>query len=126
MEILGGIVTAYIGIVIISILLSTFFMWLGAKVTNVKKADFINSLIAAVGASVVTGLVSWAFAGFAGVGAAVGYLLGLALSVVVIKAAYDIDYSKALIIWIFHLIATIIAIFVAVATFADALLTILK
>ena len=63
---------------------------------------------------------------FAGVGAEVGYLLGLALSVVVIKAAYDIDYSKALIIWIFHLIATIIAIFVAVATFADALLTILK
>ena len=123
---LGTLATAYIGIILIAALLSTFFMWLGAKVSNVKKATFWRSLLAAIGSAIISGLISWLFAGFTGIGAVIGFLIGLGLALLVIKAAYETDYGKALLVWLFHLVAEVIAIIIAIFTFAGALLNLFR
>ena len=122
MEIIGTLILVYLGIVLIAILVGAFFIWLGAKMASVKNATFGRSILAAIGASVVTGLLSWVFAGFTGIGAIVGFLIGLFLSILIIKAVFKIDWGKALLVWVFHVVAEIIAIAISVLTFAGVLL----
>jgi len=49
------------------------------------------------------------------------YLVGLIFAIFVIKGAYKISFAKALLVWIFHVIAEAIAIVIGVTTFAGAL-----
>lgn len=124
MQTLGTVFMAVLGVFVVAALISTFFIWLGARIAGIKNARFGNSLLAAIGAAFVTWLISWLFAGAAGIWAIIGFIIGLILSIFVVQGAFKTTFGKALLAWIFHVIAEIIAILIATATFASILLTI--
>lgn len=123
MQTIGSIFLVVLGVFAIAALISTFFIWLGAKIAGIKDAGFGNSLLAAIGAAFVTWLISLIFAAATGIWAIVGFVIGLILSIFVIQGAYKTTFGKALLAWIFHVLAEIIAILIATATFAGVLLT---
>lgn len=128
MEVLGIALGTFLLFMVISILVATFFMWAGAKMAGLPKSktNFGNSLMAAIGAAVVTWIISAIFAGVAGIGAIIGFLIGVVLSIFVIKAVFKIDWGKSFLVWLFHLVAQILVFFIAAMTFAGALLTLVK
>jgi len=127
MQVLGIAFGTFILILLVAVLIGTFFMWAGAKMAGVKKskATFTNSLLAAIGSAVVTWAVSALFAGVAGIGAVIGFIIGLLLSLLVIKSVFKIDWGKSFLVWLFHLVAEGLTIFIAVMTFAGALLALI-
>lgn len=126
MQVLGIALGTFLLFLLIAVLVGTFFMWIGAKLAGVKKAGFGNSFLAALGSALVTWLISALFAGVAGIGAIIGFFIGLLLSLLVIKAVYKIDWGKAFLVWVCHLLAEGLTIFIGVVTFASALLTLIK
>ena len=55
-------------------------------------------------------------------GTILGFIIGLFFAILVIKASYSTSFGKALLVWVFHIIAEIIAIIIGVMTFAGGLL----
>ncbi len=102
-------------------LIATFFMWLGAKMAGVEKATFWRSFIAAMGSAFLTWILSLSLSFFPPIGPPIGFLIGLVLVIFVIKGAYDTNFGKALLVWLFHLLAEIAAIVIGVLTFAGVL-----
>ncbi len=128
MQILGIALGTFLIVLVIAVLVGTFFMWIGAKIAGVasSKANFGNSLLAAIGAAVVTWIISALFAGIVGIGAIIGFVIGVILSILVIKSVFKIDWGKAFLVWLFHLVAQVLVFFIAAMTFAGALLTLIK
>jgi len=126
MSFFGSLIGVVIGVAAIAALLGTFFMWVGASLAKVKKVNFWNCLLAAIASSFVTWLVTLIFSSAAGIGAVIGFIVGVVASVFVIKAIFKADWGKAFLVWIFHVIAQIIAAAIAVMTFAGVLLTLVK
>ena len=119
---IGVIATAIVGVAVLALLIATFFMWLGAKMAGVKNATFGRSFIAALGSAFITWFLSLALSFFPPVGPPIGFFVGLILVVFVIKGAYDTNFGKALLVWIFHLLAEIAAIVIGLLTFAGVLM----
>lgn len=124
MQVLGSIFLVVLGVFAIAALISTFFIWLGARIAGIKGAGFGNSLLAAIGAAFVTWFISWLFAAATGIWVIIGFIIGLVLSIFVIQGAFKTTFGKALLAWVFHVIAEIITILIATMTFAGILLTI--
>lgn len=124
MQVLSSIFLVVLGVFAIAALISTFFIWVGAKIAGIKNVGFGNSLLAAIGAAFVTWLISWLFAAATGIWVIIGFIIGLILSIFVIQGAFKTTFGKALLAWIFHVIAEIIAVMIATATFAGVLLVI--
>ncbi len=117
-------VGAFLGILLLSVLIGGFFVWLGAKLARVEKGTFGRSILAAIAATVASGLVSWIFSLF-GDGttwALIGGIVGFVVVLWVFKSMFDTSWGKAFLIWLFQLIAIAIALVIAIFTFAGALL----
>jgi len=119
---LVAISTAVLGVAVLAMLIATFFMWIGAKMAGVEKATFGRSFIAALGSAFLTWILSFSLSFFPPVGPPIGFLIGLILVIFVIKGAYDTNFGKALLVWVFHLLAEIAAIIIGILTFAGALI----
>ncbi|RTZ93681.1 MAG: hypothetical protein DSY91_01655 [Deltaproteobacteria bacterium] len=119
---LAVIATAILGIAVLAMLIATLFMWIGAKLAGVEKATFGRSFIAAIGSAFLTWILSLIFSLFPPVGLPVGFVIGLILVIFVIMGAYDTSFGKALLVWLFHLLAEIAAIIIGVLTFAGILI----
>ena len=126
MQTFGTLFMVFLGIFVLAALVSTFFIWIGARIAGIKNAAFGNSLLAAIGAAFVTWFVSLLFASTTGIWAIIGFIIGLILSIFVIQGAFKTTFGKALLAWIFHVIAEIIVVFIATATFAGVILTLIS
>ena len=113
--------TAVLGVAILAMLIATFFMWIGAKMAGVKKATFGRSFIAALGSAFLTWLLSLSLSFFPPFGPPIGFVIGLILVIFIIMGAYDTTFGKALLVWLFHLLAEIAAIVIGILTFAGVL-----
>ena len=122
MEIIGALLGMIVGIAIIATIIAAFFMWVGAKVAGVRNATFFKSIIAALGSAFITWFVSFVFSVVPVFGTILGFMIGLFFAILVIKASYSTSFGKALLVWIFHVVAEIIAIIIGVMTFAGGLL----
>lgn len=98
------------------------FMHIGATIAGVAGATFGRSVLAAVAAACITWLCSLVFSVIPVIGTAAGFLIGLLLALLAIKGAYHTTLGKALLVWILHLIAQVVAVVVGLLTFASALL----
>lgn len=122
MEIIGAMLGTIIGMMIIATIIAAFFMWVGAKMAGVRNATFFKSIIAALGSAFITWFISLVFSVVPVFGTILGFIIGLFFAILVIKASYSTTIGKALLVWIFHIIAEIIAIIIGVMTFAGGLL----
>jgi|WetSurMetagenome_2_1015567.scaffolds.fasta_scaffold1129319_1 hypothetical protein len=113
-----GIIFAFILMVIVGGLL----MWAAAKIARVEDSSFGRAMTAAVASSFVTVLVSFLFKLVPVLGDFFGFIAGLVLAILIIKAVFRTSFGKALIVWMFHLVATFVAIVLAAMIMASSLL----
>ncbi len=113
-----GIIFAFILMVIVGGL----FMWIAAKIARVEKSSFGRAMAAAVAASFVEIFVAFLFNLVPVFGNLFGFILGLVITILVIKAVFDTSFGKALLVWIFNLIAAFVAIALAAMIMASSLL----
>lgn len=124
MEIIGIAISTFIVVILTAIFLATFFMWLGAKIAGVKNVSFGKSFLAAVGTTFVTWLISLLSSAVPSLGGIIGFSVGLLFSIFVIKGIYDTSFGRALLVWIFQIVAEILAIFIGFLIFGNAILKI--
>jgi hypothetical protein len=113
-----GIIFAFILMVIIGGLL----MWVAAKISRVEKSSLGRAMAAAVATSFVTVLASFLFKLIPVLGDLFGFIAGLVLAILVIKAVFGTSFGKALVVWIFYLVAAGVAVVLATMIMASSLL----
>lgn len=123
MQILGLAIGTFVAVLLIAIFFATFFMWLGAKMAGAKNSTFGNSFLAAIGTTFVVWLVSWLVSVF-NINVTIGFVAGLILTILVIRGIYEITFGRALVVWIFSLVAEGLAIFVAFLIFGSVILSV--
>ena len=107
---------------VIAVLVASFFMWLGAKIAGVERSTYGRSMVAAIAAAFVTWLVSWVGTQIPSMPRVIGFVVGLILTLIVIQAAYSTRFGKALLVWIFNIIAQVIAGVLAFALFSYSII----
>lgn len=106
---------------ILMVIIGGFFMWLAAKIAQVEKSTFGRAIAAAIGSSAVTLVIAFVFDFFPIIGNLLGFIIGLFLSIFVIKAAFDTSFGKAVLVWIFDVIAKVVAVMIATVLVAGSL-----
>src|SRR5271157_6063938 len=101
-----------ISCIVVATALSAFFVWLGTKFAGIQNASFGKAFVAALSSSAAV----WVLTGFArayfGLGYIAGWFLGLAITLVILRSVYAVDWGKALLIWIFTWIAQVIVVII--------------
>ncbi len=123
MLVIHGIIAAFLGLIVLAALIAGLFMYVGAKLAMVEKATFGRAIVAALACSLASWALTGAFTVVPVLGSCSGFIIGLAASLFVIKLAFETSFGKAFLVWIFHLLAEVVAVFLAVVTFAGALLS---
>jgi hypothetical protein len=113
-----GIIFAFILMVIVGGLL----MWVVAKIAKVEGASFARAIVAAAASSFVEILVAFIFNLVPVLGNLFGFILGLLAAVLVIKGVFRTSFGKALLVWIFNLVAVWVAIVLASMIMASSVL----
>jgi hypothetical protein len=101
-------------------------MYVGAKLAMVEKGSFGRAVLAAVGSSVADWALTAALSPLPLLGSCAGLLIGLAASLAVIMLVFETTMSKAFLVWVFHILAQIVALVIAALTFASVLLPFLS
>lgn len=117
---IGAILGAVVGMFIIATIIAAFLMWLGAKLAKIENATFGKAILAALVAAAITWVLSLLFSFIPVVGTMLGLIIGLILTIFAIKAIFSTTFGKAALVWVFHIIAEIIAIIIGLVTFAGA------
>jgi hypothetical protein len=99
-----------------------FFMWTGANLASVRRATFGRSIIVAVLAALITWVVTAIFSYLPTFGNIIGYCLGIIFAIFVIQGVFGIRFAKALLVWLFYIIAQFIAVLLVGFIFGGALL----
>lgn len=94
--------------IVVATALSALFIWIGSKFTGVADATFGKAFYAALLSSIAV----WALAGFAavlfGAGSIAGWVLGIIVTLGILKSIYNTDWGSALLIWIFTGVAHVL------------------
>lgn len=113
-----GIIFVFVFMVIISGL----FMWFAAKIARVEKATFGRAMFAAIASSFVEVLIAFVFNAVPVLGNLIGFIIGLIVAILVIKAVFHTSFGKALLVWIFNILAALLAIAIAAMITASSFL----
>ena len=112
MQILGMTFWVFILMVVVSILVSGFTMWLGARWAGVKNVTYGKGLWVAIVVGIVTWLLSALFAGATGGWMAIlGFVIGLLMSLWIIKMMFKIEFGQAFLVWIMNIVAHLFVYF---------------
>ena len=90
------------------------FMWVGARLARVHRANLLKAILAAI----MSMVVSWAFrtalsAALPVAGPIFGFLLGFLLALLIVKAVFNTSLVRAVVVWFFFLLSQpVIAFFV--------------
>jgi len=107
---------------VFSVIISGLFMWIAAKIARVEKAGFGRAMVAAIVSSFVEVLVAFVFNVIPILGNLIGFIIGLMLAIFVIKAVFRTSFGKALLVWIFNIIAVLVAVALAAMITASSFL----
>jgi len=127
MELIGfAIVLFFIGLFVAATVISAFFIWIGTKVARVSGATFGKAFWAAI----LTSFVVWALTGIGtvlfGFGNVAGWILGILITLVLLKWIYKTTWGKSFLTWLFCGLAQGIVFAVAIAlTLAGVLVLLL-
>jgi hypothetical protein len=113
-----------VGIVIMFIILvieGGLLLWAAAKLAKVEEASFGRAMAAIVVGSFVEVLSYFLFSLISFLGHLFGFILGLILVILVIKLIFRTSFMKAFIVWIFNLLAVLVAIILASMLMASSL-----
>ena len=111
-----GMVLAFI----LSIIIGGIFMWIAAKVARIEKSGFARAIVASIAASILTFVLAVVFGLLPIAGNFLGFVLGLLVAVLAIKAVFGASFGKALVAWIFYIVGVGVAILVVSILAASA------
>jgi hypothetical protein len=118
---LAAILGTIVGIFFLAWVISALFMFIAAKISAVEGATFGRAFLAALGCSFVTWLCAAVFSIVPVMGTILGILLGIVLSIFVIMSVFQASFGRGFLVWIFNAIGQVVAVVLAVLTFAGAL-----
>lgn len=106
---LGYTVLSFALIALVGAVVASLFIWIGAKIARVAGSTFGRAMVAAVGAGFLNWLSATVLLELEVTSEVAGFLVGLFLTILVVKAAFDTSWGKALLVWVFNIIAQAIA-----------------
>lgn len=92
-------------------IVATFFVWLSARICGVPKASFGRAMLATLAETAVSFLGSVFFGLFALPW--VGTLLGILLSVLILKGVFETGFGRALAVWALSLASSLLVLLLA-------------
>lgn len=122
MSLFAGFGIGIIFIFVFMVIISGLLMWMAAKISRVEKAGFTRAVAASVASSFVSVLAAVMFGLLPAVGNFFGFVVGLLLSIIVIKVSFGTSFGKALLVWIFDILGAVLAIALATIITASAFL----
>jgi hypothetical protein len=108
-----------ISCIIAATAISAIFIWIGTKFAGIRNATFGKAFYAALASSVAVWVLTGLARQYFGFGFIAGWLLGLGITLVILKSIYTVNWGKAFTIWIFTWIAQVIVgviIFILIIT----------
>jgi hypothetical protein len=115
---LGYTVVSFALIALVGVVTASVFIWIGAKISRVPGASFGRSMVAAVAAGFLNWLGATVLLELEVTSEIAGFLIGLFLTLLVIKSAFDTTWGKSLLVWVFNVIAQVAAFAVGSYLFA--------
>ncbi len=103
------------------VILDSFFLHIGAKLAGVNRASFGKAVKASIACALSTLLLAILFSWIPIAGTAAGFLIGLGLTILVLQASYSTSFGKAFLLWIFNVVAQIIAVVLGAVLFSSVL-----
>jgi hypothetical protein len=95
------------------VLVCAIFIWVGARVAKVHRANILKAILAAILGVVLAWLVRYGLTLFLPVaGPIFGFLLGFLLVLLVIKGVFQTSLLRATVAWIFFLMAQPVVAFI--------------
>ena len=88
--------------------LSAIFIWIGSKFAGVPEARFGKAFYAALLSSIAVWALTGLGAPFFGIGSVAGWVLGIILTLGILKSIYNTGWGSAMLIWIFTGVAQVI------------------
>lgn len=121
MDVIGGLVGGMIGIALLAILLSSFFVWQGSRMAKIQNASFTKAVLTATSTSLVIWFISLVFSIIPIIGTILGFIIGLIIALLLTKFIYSIPAKKAISLWFYNFLAQVIAMVIGIFLFAQAL-----
>jgi hypothetical protein len=106
---LAGLGVGLIAFLVLALLISAFFLWIGAKLAGIRGASFGKAVLAALVSVVALAILEIVLSLIPRIGGTLGLLLGILVSIYVIKAVFDTGWGKAILAWILYIAAIIVA-----------------
>ncbi len=126
MDYVVAILVVFLALALLASLIGALFMWVGAKLAGVRNSSFGRSISAASGASFATWSIALLASVVSGFGTAAGLLLGIFVSVLVIRSAYDTSLGKAFLVWLFDLLAEALSLAAGMVFLAATIMSLLR
>lgn len=99
-------------VAVLVVVIDSFFLHVGAKLAGVRRARFGKAVQASIACALSTLLLALLFSWIPVGGTALGFLIGLLLTIAVIQAVYGTSFGKAFLLWIFNVAAQVAAVFI--------------
>jgi hypothetical protein len=106
----GGMLMSLAIIALISLAIEAVFIFIGARLAGVYRVRFGTCFKAAFATVVVTLIAALVLSFIPVAGTGAGWLIGILISIFVIRGIFGIGFGKALLVWIFAVAAQIIAV----------------
>ena len=121
MEYLALSIGGLLFVAFLVVILDSLFLHAGAKMAGVRKATFGKAVKASIACALATLLLAIVFSWIPVAGTGVGFLIGLGLTILVLQASYSTSFGKAFLLWIFNVIAQILAVILGALLFSSVL-----
>lgn len=109
MELIGlTLIFIIAGCIAVATALSAVFIWIGSKFTSVPDTKFGKAFYAAFLSSVAVWVLTGMGTAFFGIGSLAGWILGIAITLWILKYVYATDWGTAFLIWLFTGVAHVI------------------
>jgi hypothetical protein len=119
---IGAAVATVLTLLAVWIILAGLFMYIGANVAKVPHRSFGKAVAAALLAGFGGNMVGGLFLIVPVIGPLLGGLINIIVQIFIIKAIFETETGKAILTWIFSLVAQIIVAVIASIIFGGALL----
>ena len=110
----------------LSVIVNCFFIWGGSKLVGIKKLKFRKATIVATVLSFILYSVVFLFLFFPLINIILGFLLGIFMTFFGIKTLLKLPVKKAFFVWIFNVLAQVIAVFFGALLFIGGISDLLK
>ena len=92
-----------------AVLISGIFMWIGARLAGIQRATLGRAILAALSGTAIVWIAGGLFATTLPLGGSIlGFLLVLLLVLLATRIIFDTSFGKALLAWIFFILAQIV------------------